>query len=150
MTAVPTREPARAARDQEQIELSPESVADVADVKRSIVAKLVTPGTTVGSIASLLAVYLIVRMESQPPRPQSEALTRDAAAALVADVAALKLSAATLVDSSRDIKDKVDLVDRRTAEMESALSLLRMSMQNQGFRLDAAERDINRLQSRRE
>ena len=144
MTAVQTREPERM-RDEPAADVGD---VELVDVRRSLVRRLATPGATLGSIASLLAAYLVVRMETSQPSPPP--LSEEAAKTLVADVASLKSNVASLVEASRGIKATVDQVDRRTVEFEASVTLLRMSLTNAGFRLDAVEREVGRLQSRRE
>lgn len=113
---------------------------DVGDPRKAIVRKLVNGKTTLGSVAALALGYFI--WWSQQPQPVSAAVTGQLAA-LQASVDSLKLT----VDG---IKADVGDIKRTKGDLEAALTSFRLAMQALEYRVGSTERDVTRLQSKRD
>lgn len=142
MTALPQRD--NTTEPDATRDARPDALAeDLTTARRSLITKLVTPGSTVATIASALAAYFIVRAETHLPVRQDASMTREQAEALVADVRDLKLTVGR-------IEQKVNQFDGWKTGLDQSLAAFRLGQQNAEFRMQGIERDINRLQSRRE
>lgn len=136
MTAVPNANPT--AR-QPSAQTRSDDI-DVGDPRKAILKRLVNGKTTLGSVAALALCYFI--WWSQQPQPVSSAVTAQLTS-LQASVDALKLT----VDG---IKADVGDIKRTKGDLEAALNSFRLAMQALEYRVGTTERDVTRLQSKRD